>query len=240
MKNFLIPSILESDTITAVRVAIQQSKGKKSTVYLLLVNEIPDSFSSTTYLRSMKSDLSPTQKKVLDYCRELITISQNCSLKIHYQYGISAPLMKNLIKHLDIELTILSTSYKLAKKKIHHQFIQILGNNKCPILHLNPNCDEFDLTKAMYLEQNLSKLQLEDILQLIPENFNFRIVSKAKIFDNQNPEELQSLLKDSISKNNIDLLIETRKPKKVKFKNNNSNATESLDLPILSLYEEIN
>lgn len=239
MKNFLIPSILESDTTTAVRIAIQQSRGQKCTVYILLVNEIPETFSSATYLRTMKSELNPTQKNVLDYCRELITISQNCNLKIHHQYGISVPLMKNLIEQLEIELTILSTSYKSAKKKIHNQFIQILCNCKCPILHLNPNCDVFDLTKAMYLEQNFSKLQLEDLLELIPKNFNFRIVSKAKIFNDQNPEDLQSLLKDTISKNNIDLLIETRKPKKIKLKNKNTNATESLDLPILSLYEEI-
>ncbi|MEN9909950.1 MAG: hypothetical protein RLZZ540_3109 [Bacteroidota bacterium] len=239
MKNLLIPSTLESDTINAIKVAVQQSNGKNCTIFLALVNDIPDTYSSATFLRSMKSDMTASQKNVLEYCRELITISQNCSLKIHYQYGISTPLMRNLMEHLEIELTILTPSYKNAEKRIHNQFVQILGNCKCPILHLSPNCEEYDLTKAMYLEQTKSKLQIEDLQELIPDHFNFRIVSQAKIFSDQNPEDLESLLNEAIVKNKIDLLIETRKPKKIKLKNKNTNTNESFGLPILSLYEEI-
>ncbi|MES2238729.1 MAG: hypothetical protein V4497_00565 [Bacteroidota bacterium] len=239
MKNLLIPSTLELDTINAIKVAIQQSKGKNCTIYLALVSEIPDTYSSATFLRSLKSDISTSQKSVLEYCRELITISQNCSLKIHYQYGISAPLMRNLMEHLDVELTILTPSYRNAEKRIHNQFVQILDNCKCPILHLSSNFEEQDLTKAMYLEQTKSKLQLEDLQELIPDNFSFKIVSQAKIFSDQNPEDLESLLNEAIAKNKIDLLIETRKPKKIKLKNKNSNTNENFGLPILSLYEEI-
>nr|WP_288833452.1 hypothetical protein [uncultured Flavobacterium sp.] len=63
MKNVLIPSTLEPDTINAVKIAIQQSKGKKCTLFLVLVEEIPDSYSSTTFLRSMKSEMTASQKK---------------------------------------------------------------------------------------------------------------------------------------------------------------------------------
>ncbi|OYX86179.1 MAG: hypothetical protein B7Y83_02315 [Flavobacteriales bacterium 32-34-25] len=239
MKNLLIPSTLESDTINAIKVAIQQSKGQNCTIFLALVSEIPDTYSSATFLRSMKSEMTVSQKNVLDYCRELTTISQNCNLKIHYQYGISAPLMKNLIEHLDVELTILTPSFKNAQKRIHNQFTQILSNSKCPILHLSPNFEEQDLTKAMYLEQTMSKLQVEDLQELIPNHFNFKIVSQAKIFSDQNPEDIQNLLAEAITKNKIDLLIETRKPKKIKLKNKKESTNESFGLPILSLYEEI-
>ena len=239
MKNFLIPSTLESDTINAIRVAIQHSNGKKCTIFLALISEIPDTYSSATFLRNMKSEMTTSQKKVLEYCRELIAISQNCNLKIHYQYGISSPLIKNLMEHLEIELTILSPSYRNTEKRIHNQFVQILSNSKCPILHLSTNIEECDLTKAMYLEQTKSKLQIEDLQELIPDYFNFKIVSQAKIFSDQNPEDLQSLLTEAITKNKIDLLIETRKPKKIKLKNKNTSTNESFGLPILSLYEEI-
>ena len=239
MKNFLIPSILEPDTINAIKVAIQQSKGKDCTLYLALISEIPDTYSSATFLRSMKSEMTVSQKNVLDYCRELITISQNCRLKIHNQYGISAPLMRNLMEHLDIELSIISASFRNTEKRIHNQFTQILSNSKCPILHLSANFEECDLTKAMYLEQNRSRLQIEDLQGLIPDYFNFKIVSQAKIFSDQNPEDLQSLLTEAITKNKIDLLIETRKPKKIKIKNKNTSTNEHFGLPILSLYEEI-
>ncbi|RVT78632.1 hypothetical protein EOD40_05205 [Flavobacterium sufflavum] len=239
MKNLLIPSTLESDTINAIKVAVQQSQGKDCTIFLALVNDIPNTYSSATFLRSMKSDMSVSQKNVLEYCRELIAISQNCNLKIHYQYGISTPLMRNLIEHLEIELTILTPSFRNAEKRIHNQFVQILSNCKCPILHLSPNFEEYDLTKAMYLEQTKSKLQIEDLQELIPNRFNFRIVSQAKIFSDQNPENFESLLKEAITKNKINLLIETRKPKKIKLKKQNPSATENFGLPILSLYEEI-
>lgn len=239
MKNVLIPSTLEPDTINAVKIAIQQSKGKKCTLFLVLVEEIPDSYSSATFLRSMKSEMTASQKKVLEYCRELTTISQNCNLKIHYQYGISAPLMRNLIQHLEIELTILSPSYRKAERKIHNQFVQILSNCKCPILHLSSNCEEYILTKAMYLEKTKSKLQIEDLHELIPERFDFEIINKTSFINNQNPEDLESFINEAIIKNNINLLIETRKPKKIKLKNKNTSTNENLGLPILSLYEEI-
>ncbi len=239
MKNLLIPSTLDPDTINAIKIAIQQSNGKKCTLYLALISEIPDTYSTATFLRSMKSDMTASQKNILEYCRELIAISQNCSLKIHHQYGISAPLMKNLMEHLKIELTIISPSFRNNGKRIHNQFTQILSNSKCPILHLSTNFEEQNLSKAMYLEQTMSKLQVEDLQELIPAHFNFRIVSQAKIFSEQNPEDLQNLLNEAITKNKIDLLIETRKPKKIKLKKNNTNTNESFGLPILSLYEEI-
>lgn len=239
MKNLLIPSTLELDTIKGIKTAIQQSKGKNCTIYLAFVSEIPDTYSTATFLRNMKSEMTASQKNILDYCRELVANAQNCTLKIHNQYGISAPLMRNLIEHFNIELTILTPSYKDSEKRIHNQFLQILSNCKCPILHLNANFEEQDLTKAMYLEQNKSKLQIEDLQELISNQFDFKIVSQAKIFNDQKQEDFESLLNETILKNKIDLLIETRKPKKIKLKNKNYSTNENLGLPILSLYEEI-
>lgn len=239
MKNLLIPSTLEQDTVNAIKIAIQQSKGKNCTVFLTLVSEIPDTFSSASFLRSIKSEMSVSQKNVLESCRKLTEASGNCSLKIHHQYGISAPLMKNLMEHLNIELAILTHSYKNTERKIHNQFLQILANSKCPILHLNQNFEEQDLSKAMYLEQTRSKIQIEDIQELIQDHFDFRIVSQAKIFSDQKPEEINPLLTEAITKNNINILIETRKPKKIKRKSNEMSINESFGLPVLSLYEEI-
>ncbi|PZQ82052.1 MAG: hypothetical protein DI548_12340, partial [Flavobacterium johnsoniae] len=59
------------------------------------------------------------------------------------------------------------------------------------------------------------------------------------IFNDQKPEEIQPLLTEAITKNNINVLIETRKPKKIKLKNKNFSINESFGLPVLSLYEEI-
>ncbi len=239
MKNILVPTTLELDTLNAVKLALHQSKGKDCTVYLVLVSDIPDTDAATAFLRSMKSALSTSQKKVLTACWDLIATASNCSLKIHHQYGISAPCMKNLMKFLSIELTILTPSYKNADKKIHKQFTQILSNCKCPILHSCTTFEEHDFTTAMYLEQPKSKLQVDDLHDLIPTDFNFKIVSQAKLFQDQNPEDLQSLLGEAIQKNKINLLIETRKPKKIILKKMPTTSAESFGLPVLSLYEEL-
>lgn len=239
MKNILIPTTLESDTLNAVKLALKQSKGKLCTITLVLVCEIPDTDASTAFLRNMKSAHSCSQKKVLSDCWELVANAPECSLKIHHQYGISAPVMKNLLKYLSVSLTILIPSYKNAEKKIHKQFTQILSNCKCPILHSCSGFEQKDFTAAMYVEQAKSKLQVEDLQDLIPDNFNFKIVSQAKLFQDQNPEDLQALLNEAIRKNKINLLIETRKPQKIKLRSNPVLTVENYGLPVLSLYEEL-
>lgn len=240
MKNILIPTTLHTDTVNAVKTAIKQSKGKSCTIVLLQVCDVPDTESGAFFLRTFKNELSVSQKSILELCRNLVATSQNCTFKLQHQYGISAPLMRNLLDHLHVGLIILTPSYKTAEKKIHNQFLQILSNCKFPILHLNSNFEEHDLNKAMYLEQTKSRLQAEDLQQLMQGQFDFRIVSQAKIFEDQTVEEINPELSEAISKNEINLLIQTRKPEKIKLKNKEkSMINESLGLPVLSLYEEI-
>lgn len=240
MKNILVPTTFQPDTINAVKTAIKQSKGKNCTIILQQVCEVPNTDSSAFFLRSIKNQLTISQQNVLESCRNLTEVSQNCTFKLQHQYGISAPLMRNLLEHLHIGLIILTPSYKNAEKKIHNQFLQILANCKCPILHLNSNFDEQELSKAMYLEQTKSKLNAEDLQHLIQDQFDFRIVSQATIFEDQSVEEINPQLTEAITKNEINLLIQTRKPAKIKLsKKENTAVNESLGLPVLSLYEEM-
>ena len=240
MKNILIPTTFQPDTINAVKTAIKQSKGKNCNVILLQVCDIPDTDSSAFFLRSIKNQLTVSQKNMLEASRNLVFVSQNCTFKLQHQYGISAPLMRNLLDHLHVGLIILTPSYKKTEKKIHNQFLQILANCKCPILHLNSNFDEQVLNKAMYLEQTKSKLQAEDVQQLMQDQFDFKVVSQATIFEDQNVEEINPQLSEAILKNQINLLIQTRKPEKIKLsKKEKLTINESLGLPVLSLYEEM-
>lgn len=240
MKNLLIPTTLQPDTINAVKTAIKQSKGRNCNVILLQICDIPNTDSSAFFLRSIKNQLTVSQKNILEICRNLVAVSPNCTFKLQHQYGISAPLMRNLLEHLHVGLVILTPSYKSAEKKIHKQFLQLVSNCKCPILHLNSNFEEQDLNKAMYLEQTKSRLQAEDLHQLLQGQFDFRIVSQAKIFEDQSIEEINPQLSEAITKNEINLLIQTRKPEKIKLSNKEkSKVNDSLGLPVLSLYEEI-
>lgn len=65
---------------------------------------------------------------------------------------------------------------------------------------MNSNFEEQELNKAMYLEQTKSRLQAEDLQQLMQDQFDFRVVSQAKIFEDQNVEEINPQLTEAITK----------------------------------------
>lgn len=234
MKNILIPSTLQSDTINAVKTAINSSNGTQCQLVLILLADIPDTFSSASLLRNINKGLSTSQENVLQMCRQIISESKNCSLKIHHQYGISSPVFKNLMEHFTIGLTIITPSFKASKKKINTYCVQIISNSKCPILHTNANFEEEILSQALYIKNSDSNLHAEDLQTYINTILSLKIVGETKTNENK------PFLTDTISKNNIDILIETRKPKKLKLLKTEKKAlNETLGLPVLSLYEEI-
>ena len=240
MKNILIPSTLQNDTINAVKTAIKSSNGTPSQLILMLLADIPDTFSSSSLLRGINKGLTTTQENVLEICREITQESNNCNLKIHHQYGISAPLFKNILEHFTIGLTIVTPSFKSSKKKINSMCVQIISNSKCPILHTNETLEKETFSQAMYLKNSDSALETEDLQAYINTLFSLKIVSETKINEEEKRDEIHPILADAISKNNIDILIETRKPKKLKrLKKEKKALNETLGLPVLSLYEEV-
>ncbi|KFF04379.1 hypothetical protein [Flavobacterium reichenbachii] len=239
MKNFLIPSTLKEDTILAVKSAVNQAKDSDSEIILMIVSEAPDTFSSSSFLREMKTGLTASQAEVLETCRYIIDHVPNCKLKVHNQYGISAPILKRIIEVFNIKLIFLTPSYKQETKKIHQYFIQLAGNQKCPILHLSTEVNKDAFNKALYVENANINLHVKDVQQYLSANFSFTIVSQTPSFDD-NYENVQPYLSEAIAKHDIDMLVETRKGEKIKFKKvKKQNVNEKLGLPVLSLYEEL-
>ncbi len=239
MKNFLIPTTLEEDTISAVKSAINQAKNNNCEIVLMMVSDTPDTFSSSQFLREMRVILTPNQELVLETCRYIIEHTPNCKIKIHNQYGLSAPIFKGIIEAFDVKLIILTQSYKQESKRIHQYTMQLAGNQKCPILHLGNEQFREDCNKALYIENASANMHVKDVQQYLSENFSFEIVSKTSNFDD-NYEEFAPYLSEAISKYQIDLLVETRKGKKIKFqKTKKENSNDRLGLPVLSLYEEL-
>lgn len=238
MKNFLIPTVLKEDTICAVQSAINQAKNTDCEIVLMMLSEIPDTFSSSQFLRQMKSGLTSKQEEILQACRYIIESHPNCNLKVHNQFGISSPIFKRIIENFDIKLVILTHSYKQETKRIHQYLVRLAGNQKCPILHLGLEHIKNDFNKALYIENTKANMHVKDVQDFLSQNFSFEIVSQTKNF--QNVEEFTPYLKEAISKYDIDLLVETRKGEKIKFKKSKQdNSNISLGLPVLSLYEEL-
>ncbi|GAA3768606.1 hypothetical protein [Flavobacterium ginsengiterrae] len=239
MKNFLIPTTLKDDTISAVKSAISQAKESGSEIVLMMVSETPDAFSSSNFLREMRTGLTKSQEEVLETCRYMIDHTKNCKIKIHNQYGLSSPIFKGIIDHFAVKLVILTHSYKQETKRIHQYLVQLAGNQKCPILHLGNEHFKQDFSKALYIENSSANVHVKDVQQYLNENFSYEIVSQASKIDD-NYEDAAPFLTEAISKYEIDLLVETRKGEKIKFKKvKKQSINEKLGLPVLSLYEEL-
>lgn len=239
MKNFLIPTTLKDDTICAVKSAISQARSSGCEIILMMVSDAPDTFSSSGYLREMRTGLTPSQETVLDTCRYIIDHAPNCKIKVHNQYGLSSPIFKRIIDVFSVKLMILTHSYKQETKRIHQYVVQLAGNQKCPILHLGLEQYKDDFNKALYIENASGNMHVKDVQQFLSANFSFEIVSQTASFQD-NYENFEPQLSEAISKYDIDLLVETRKGEKIKFKKKKTeNLNDKLGLPVLSLYEEM-
>lgn len=239
MKNFLIPTTLEEDTISAVKSAINQARNTNCEIILMMVSETPDTFSASQFLRQMRVSLTSNQELVLETCRYIIEHTGNCKITIHNQYGLSASIFKGIIEAFDVKLIVLPNSYKQETKRIHQYLVQLAANQKCPILHLGNEQFKEDFNKALYIENGNANMHVKDVQQYLSANFSFEIVSQTSNFDD-NYEEFAPYLSEAISKYDIDLLVETRKGEKIKFKKNKkTNSNDRLGLPVLSLYEEL-
>ncbi|MBF4505472.1 hypothetical protein IRZ83_02260 [Flavobacterium sp. JLP] len=239
MKSFLIPTTLKDDTISAVKSAVNQAKDSDCEIILMISAETPDSYSSSYFLREMKTGLTASQEEILETCRYIVDRIPNCKLKVHNQYGLSSPIFKRIIEHFSVKLVILTNSYKQETKRIHQYLIQLAGNQKCPILHLGSEESKDGFNKALYIENANANMHVKVVQQFVTENFSFEIVSQTSNFDD-NYENFAPYLSEAISKYDIDLLVETRKGEKIKFnKTKKENTNERLGLPVLSLYEEL-
>ncbi|WP_418264431.1 hypothetical protein [Flavobacterium faecale] len=238
MKNILIPTTLQSDTISAVKSAIYQANKKDCTIILMMVAEKPDTFSASQYLREMKIGFTPNQEEVLETCRYIIKHHLNCKIKIHNQFGLSSLIFKGIIDFYEVKLVVFPHSYKQETQKIHQYLVQLASNQKCPILHLGMEEYEGNFNKALYVENN-TNISAENIQSFLNKNFCLEIVSQTINFED-NFEEVETSLNEAISKYKIDMLVQTRKIQKVKFKKTKKEDTnEKLGLPILSLSEEL-
>jgi hypothetical protein len=239
MKNFLIPTTLNSDTIIAVETAINQSKGINSKIVLLFVSDEIDTFSTPHLLREMNSLITIKEQTVLYECRALIEQNPNFTMDFRRQFGITTPLFKNLIQFYATDLILFTPSFLLSKKTIHSYLVQIIENQKTPIFQLSKNKSN-SLNRAVYIENSYSRLNLDDVQEFLKTQFPSQVISQILKKEEDNSEYINSLLSEILSKEDIDFVIETRRRENIKNKvGKKSRVNQHFDLPVLSLYEEL-
>ncbi len=238
MKNILIPTTLKEDTLHAVQTVSQKINGTDAKVVLLMLSEMPDGIVDLLFTPTSRHETSPQEQKVLSNCRAFVETRPNISLKVHHQYGVSGPLMRNILHHYEIDLVVLAPSYKQETNYLHRQAVKVLNNSKCPILHLPVKIHTTAFDQAIYVDHAMSRISMEEIQQMLKREFDVRVVGQAKLEQNQTLEELSPVLTETILKNNINLLIETRNPGKKIRKSEPAEQellAEKLGVPLLSL-----
>jgi len=238
MKNFLIPTRLTPDTIAAVQTAINHSKNGNAKIILFLITEEINSFSAAQYLREQDSQITHKELDVLDNCRDLIAKFPNCKLEFKRQSGITAPLLKNFLQFHSVDLILLTKSIITSKKTVHSNLVQIIENQKTPILRLI-NDNSTKLNKAIYLENALSRLNIDDIQQYMQDQFPLQKISQVLKKEQETAEYINLLLSKVLKENDIDFVIETRTSERSKIKiKKQGEINQHLEIPVLSLHEE--
>lgn len=240
MKNILIPTTLAPDTVGAVKTAMKHAGKQGCTLVLMLFSDAPDTYSAGDYMRQTMPQSTPVQHDVLKQCRLAVSNNAYCNLEVHHQYGLTGPLLRNLLEFKKIDFIVVPDSYNTAHDKIHAYCCKLLLNSKYPILM--PGCvsDRQQMANALYLEQDNTSLPLHEVQKMVDGRFPYRIVSRAMISEMQDPEDLRPILAETIFKNDIDVLVQTRKHEKLKFTTKaRATVNEVMGLPVLSLYEGV-
>ena len=237
MKNIIIPTVLEEDTINAVRTAIAPKRNNACGIVLLLLKDIPDDFSATSTLKSLSYTWTAAQEDVLNTCRRIVSDNCNVKLEIHHQFEITKPLLRNLMDYFDGELVILTPSFKNSKTKVNCRLVKLLLSSKYTLLHLN-SVEVQSMTSALYIEPKTTSFSVQELQQLISNKFCFRIISRTKLSDELTLQDANPIIAEAIVSKQIDMLIETRTQQQSKVKEAATLQHMTFSVPVLSIYEE--
>jgi hypothetical protein len=239
MKNVLIPTTLKEDTLKAVRTAVRNANGSNLKIVLLILSEMPDGITNLLFATQAGYETSAAEQRVLNQCRQYAKNFDTISLIVHHQYGITAPLLRNIMNHHTIGFIMLTPSYKTEKDFLHKTAVKLLNASKCPILHLTDTPTELILAQAIYVENPPSQISMTEIQHFLKDEFDIRVISQTTLQEGQNPEDLKPVLVKTIEMNNINLVVETRKPQKTRLMARKSSVRESLaeklGVPVLSV-----
>ena len=239
MKNVLIPTTLNSDTLKAIKTIIANMHNGNTKIVLLLLSEMPDGITDLLFSSRSAGEISFDKRHVLDECRKYTETLKNVSFHVHHQFGVSGPLLRNIMNHYSINLTVLLPSYRAEKESVHQQAVSILTNCSCPLLYLPETLESLALDQAIYLEKESTRISMEEVQRMLKQEFDIRVVRQAKL-NGYTEEELKPVLAETLDKSNVGLLVETRKPEKPGWRSTSKaqlSLAGKLGVPVLSIID---
>ncbi len=126
MKNILIPTTLEPDTLTALKMLLDYSRHERTKVVLLLVSEMPFGIADMLFSAWSVDELPEEKRHVLECCRHFTETLPNSTFHIHHQVGVTNPILRNILDHYSINLTVILQSFYLDNAWINKQVFSFL------------------------------------------------------------------------------------------------------------------
>lgn len=219
MKNILIPTIFESDTEHALRVAADLKHNSSGDVILFSVSEVSDSITDLLFLSSQSTVDIRKQDQLLEFWKQFKARNSSAAeVKVHHQYGLSRPLCKRLISRFEVDMVIVPLSFRMSKQYIHQFAMRLFHQSGCPMMLLPDNDISYKgIQRALYLDE------LKEVASQPVQQYAFHVIHKSMMPNN---ESIQTI----VNRMQIDLIVKQKR--KV---GENDIEMSDLGLPILTI-----
>jgi hypothetical protein len=151
--------------------------------------------------------------------------TSNCKIKIHNQWLILL-IFKGIIDLYAVDLIVFPNSSKNHAKSI---------NTYCNLPQTKNALFTFKSTKqktsilARHLRPKATKVKFREIQNFLNKYFPLEIVSQTTNAS-ENQDDVLRYINEAISKHDIDMLVQTRSTKKIKFKKKKEELHEKVQL----------
>lgn len=221
MNNILIPTVYESDTNHALRIALDVRHNADTEIVLMSISQISDSIMDLLFLSPEDAIDKKKRDEVLNVWRGEVPTEVASKLKVQHQYGLTGPLAKQILSRYDIGMVIVPQSFRNSKLYVHQHALQLFQKFGCPIMHLPAGDISYKgIQRALYLDDTKQD-------SAIPvQQFPFHVIHKSML---KQGESIQAI----VDRMQIDLIVRDKKGA-VSNDRSQMDATE-IGLPVLTI-----
>lgn len=177
MKNILIPTTFESDTLQALKMSSRFKQNEEVNITLLSASALGNSIIDRLFLSNTNSPDPAKRQQVLDAWS--VYQSQNnihsCTNE-HHQYGVSRPVFRQVMKRFSIDMAIVPLSYQQSKIYTDRILMSFLHDSKIPLMLLPAEQqEEQDIHRALFIEDE--SIVTSPVIETLP----FHVIRQSMI-----------------------------------------------------------
>lgn len=141
MKNVLIPTTYESDTLEAMKIASRLLGRNDNYIVLLSASDVSDSIQELLFLSSAdRIDQSKRTALMKEWIRYKEEHDPDSLWRVmeHHQFIITPPIVDALLERFGAALIIIPDSLRQSREHPHRYLLQLLNGSACPLMLLPP------------------------------------------------------------------------------------------------------